>query len=862
MDDGPRRRRLRIPAAWRSAPRAALSHPLVAIVAGVTALLTCFLAAATSLHSSAAAGAAIEDRLDSVCQDQYGPVFTSPWIEPDHAQTVIDTVREHAPRHGFDAPIVSMFTPEGQAEFAGGEYSYRIGYRTDGIENLELLRGDASPGLWMGTELADDRNIPLGTRGGGGELPATTGIYRDLYLPAPDPWCSVQDLSMPNRLINIPTGPVLFATDRASFDAAHDVDELERLTITFREDPPETLPEAEDRLDRADALIAAVDDTLRRGGGGEITHGSTPFARSADLADQAQGNVGLSILPLAALAVAIGCAGLGVLGVQWYQRRYAQVRLHFSRGYRPSALGGLALAELGLPIVLGGLLGIVAARILLPVYGPPGTVDSGELGTATAAGAGALVTSAALVFAVVTIRTHREFQLRRLPGRADRRRFLAYVPWELGTAAFAFAGWLRLAEYGGASRSGDPLPQVDPLALTYPVAVVLTVGIVTARLAFLALRWSHRARFWTRPSLQLAIRRLAASRGPVVGVLVVTVLAVGTLAVGSQVSSSQRAALVDKTGMYVGAESAVDVEQAIGLGDEPVPEGARDGTSLVGRMNSTGTDPKVAVVDPDTFVDVAWTSRLEEDELRALLDRMAAPAGGTLPAIRVGAPGPVPEISDAPPLTPIAHLDAFPLLADDAGYVVSRDALTDEQLGAMTRWTLLSTGSLEALTAPFREAGLAHPNAETRSEVLDALPFHVVEWTFSFITLLGLVLAAVTVLALVVAVETRRRQNALAATLSTRMGMRRRQLLGSYLAELGAVGGIASIVGTVCGVIVAAIAVARFDPVRWLAPVADLPNPAPFVVAVVGACAFVVAATAWFAVRATRTAVPAELLRV
>src|SRR5690606_6254164 len=354
-----RSRRFRLALAWRRAPRAAMSSPLVVVVGAVTALLASFLATATPLHAQAAAGAALTERHGSVCEDQYGPVFTSPSVDPRDAQTVIDVVRDRASRHGFGAPVVSMFTPVGNAEFGGEKFDFRVGYRTGGTGDLELLRGNASPGLWMGTELADAEGIPLGTRGHEGLLPPTTGIYRDLHLPAPGPWCSVRDLSMPNRLVDTLTGPVLFATDRASFDTAtRPFSELERLTVTFRTPPPSTLAEATDRLRRADALIADVEQTLRDDGHGALTHGSTPFARSVELAHQARANVGLSIAPLAVLAVLIGCTGAAVLGLQWYQRRHRQVRLHLTRGHRPAAVGGLALAELGAPILFGGALGV------------------------------------------------------------------------------------------------------------------------------------------------------------------------------------------------------------------------------------------------------------------------------------------------------------------------------------------------------------------------------------------------------------------------------------------------------------------------------------------------------------------------
>ncbi|GAA1193151.1 FtsX-like permease family protein [Prauserella alba] len=834
------------------------------LVTAATALLTCFLATATPLHTAATAGAAIAGRAESVCQDQYGPFFNARSLTPSEAALVADTVRTRAPEHGFGRPVVGLYTPVGAADFGDETYRFRLAYRDGGVDDLDLLRGTRASGLWLGSELADAENIPLGTRGHGGALPPTTGVYRDLRLPAPGPWCSARDMAITNRLVDhIETGAIVFATDRDTFDrAAAHFDRLERAVVGFRMPPPSTLAEAQDRAARARALIADVDADLRARGYADLVHGSVPFQRSIELANRAETNVGLSILPLAILAVLVGCAGAGTLAVQWYQRRHAGIRLLSSRGYGPGALGLLALAELGLPVTLGGMAGILSARVLLPGYGPPGELAPAAFWTAAACGVGALMLALALVAAVVAVRAHREFQLGRAATRGARRRLAAHLPWELATAAVAWAGWLRLAEYGGTSRFGDPLPQVHPLALTYPVAVVLTVGIVVARLTFLVLRFSHRARLWSRPALQLAIRRLAGARAAVVGVLVIAMLAVGTLAVGTGVAEGQRSALANKTGMYVGAESSVDVERTVGTGETALPEGARTGTSLVGRFNSTAGGATVAVVDPETFVDAAWTATSDDTRIRELLKRISEPAGGALPAISTGpSDAAPPTVAGLPPLDVTARLDSFPLLGSEPGFVVSRAALTDEQLTEIPQWTVLSSGPLHELTTAFSDAGLVHPNAESRGDVLDALPFHVVEWTFSFVTLLGIVLAVVAVLILVVAVETRRRQNALAATLLTRMGMRPSALLRSQLAELAAIGGLATVAGLVSGVTVAAVSVRQFDPVRWLAPVPELPDLAGLIATVAGVSTVVVLLTALLAVRSARTAVPAELLR-
>jgi putative ABC transport system permease protein len=183
------------------------------------------------------------------------------------------------------------------------------------------------------------------------------------------------------------------------------------------------------------------------------------------------------------------------------------------------------------------------------------------------------------------------------------------------------------------------------------------------------------------------------------------------------------------------------------------------------------------------------------------------------------------------------------------------------QLNGIPKWSVLTTSPMAEATTALRAAGVFIPNRVSRESALDGLPFFVVSWTFSFVALLGAVLGVVAILALLVAVEVRRRQNALAGALVLRMGMRPRTLLASHLMELGALSGLAIVVGVVCGVAVAGLSVPRFDPATFLAPRSELPDPLPFVLTVVVIGVAVVALAGWIAVRSVRTARTAELIR-
>ncbi|WP_410581167.1 FtsX-like permease family protein [Amycolatopsis sp. lyj-108] len=855
---------------WRAAPRAALTSPLTLIIAAVTALLACFLGTAAILQASAAGGAAVTYQSGIACPDYYGPVFSKDNVPAAVAPQVVDSVRRNAPAHGFAAPVTSRYTPYLTGTEFNGDPNYKVvlAHRDQALPgNLTLTDGSAGAGFWLGTVVAGAEGIKTGTTPSirGTPLPPVTGLYRDLADPAPRWWCSQQRNAVVSRLANDPLDSVMFATDGKTFDdtvRALGVPVIKTLHLSFYEAPPKTVSEAEDLQERSKALIAAVKADLGARGLGDAIVGSLPFERSVEISNQAESNVLISILPLAAISILVGCAGIGTVALQWYQRRHPQLRLLSARGSGPGALGLLAVAELGLPIVAGGVAGGVLARLLLGVYGPPGELDDGSMVWGSLVAAAILLVSLALLAGVIAVRTHREFELGRVRSGGRRRvKILAFFPWELLTAAVALLGWNRLVDYSKGSRIGNPLPQVDPLALTYPVFVVLTVGLIAARLAWLALHASHRARLWSRPALQLAIRRLASARAPVTGVLVIGTLAIGTLATGIGIARGQEEALQTKSAIFVGAETRVDTESVVGTGQVRLPDSVGDTTTIVGEL--TGTGKVVLVVDPRTFRRAATLGPLDGAEVDRLLSGLSS-AGAGVPAIRIG--------SDAARKTAlpaglgdaraIGELPMFPIIGTKAGYVISRDSLGAAQLRGVPKWSVLSSSSMTQVTEALSSVGVATAvNRVTRESALDALPFYVVSWTFSFMALLGAVLGVVAVLSLLVAVEVRRRQNALAGALVLRMGMRPRALLASHLMELGALSGLAVVIGVVCGVSVAGLSVPRFDPATFLPPQSALPDPTPLALTVLAVGVLVVALAGWIAMRSVRTARTAELIR-
>ncbi|HEY3478641.1 MAG TPA: hypothetical protein VGL02_07045, partial [Streptomyces sp.] len=399
---------------WRAAPKAALSSPLTLIVAAVTSLLACFLGTAAVLQASAAGGATVAYQTGITCPDSYGPVFGKGNIPVKDIPALTQAVQRHAPAHGFGTPVVGQYTNVllGTKFDGGPGYKVRLASRgATGLDNLALQQGTRAPGWWLGNVLADGEHVGLGTHPSiqGIALPgAVTGVYHDLLDPPPRFWCSQQSGAVVDRLANDPIDSIVFATDQQTFDnaiKAIGLPTMQYFHISFYEPAPTTLSAADDLLQRSHELVADVRADLTAQGLGTLVAADVPtFERSVQIAHQAQDNVFVSILPLALISVLVGCAGLGTVALQWYQRRHAQLRLLSARGSGPGALGGLAVAELGLPILVGGAAGAAAARLLLGVYGPPGAPDPEAELRAGLVAAGVLVVSLVLLALVVAVR--------------------------------------------------------------------------------------------------------------------------------------------------------------------------------------------------------------------------------------------------------------------------------------------------------------------------------------------------------------------------------------------------------------------------------------------------------------------------
>ncbi|NKE56176.1 ABC transporter permease [Lentzea sp. PSKA42] len=810
---------------WRAAPRAALSSPLTLLVSIATTLLLGFVVAAAVLHSSSTGSAALAYQQGRMCPHSVHPSLDGEGLPLSTAVTM-------AARSDLGA----AYTRIGRPDFTGLATYGRFGHRPDALSHLTVVEGGGT-GLWVPQTIATAARVRVGDRLTGSPL-VVSAIYADLAHPVSGWWCSEAKTVVPNPLGGDGASTsviwVAQASDLALLPPEFSSDAS--VSLRYPTEPLSTLAEAEALRDNGNALLTSLGLPLTRT---DVLSGAITAARTSER------NVSSALLPLVFISVLVGLAGVGTVTVQWAQRRHSELRLLWVRGASPLALGFRAVLELGLPLIFGGLLGLAAARLLLPLYAPGGALAPGTLWVALGFVLVVVLLSLSVTVLVASWRTHRTFQRR---ARAWR---LAVVPWELVVASLAVLAWVRLSRNGlGTTVKTGELPRIDVAALTFPLLVVLAAALLATRLLRWSLGWSHRVQWWQVPAAQLALRRLAAAAGPVTGVVLVGVLAVGTIAVGSAVAGAQRSSLDSKSGVFVGANSTVQVSQDVALGRVALPSSLQGTTTLVGM--STGA----LVVDPATFTDAAVLD--DAAEVRSLISGLRR-TGDIAPALRIGrAANQEIQIAGLPLLKPVASLPSFPKLGT-RGYVVARDSVPAvEQVGS---WHLWSSLPLSSLTSSLQAAGIHYTNVADRARVLDGLPFLTVEWTFGFVAAIGVVLAVVAAVALLLAIEVRRRQNAVSGALSTRMGMRPSVLWSSHLLEVGTLASLALVVGALASFVSAGVAVPRLDPAPWLNPAPVLPDLVPLLGTMVSGGLVVVVVAAWLALRGVRTARMGELLR-
>nr|WP_157529192.1 FtsX-like permease family protein [Kibdelosporangium sp. MJ126-NF4] len=824
----------------------------------MTGLVLAFVAAATVFYTSASGSAATQYAVDHRCAVQNGLQLTMSNSDMLADAATNSAVRRIVQDHGGDALRTRVYNARGPVD------PVNLVSREGSFDNVEVLRGGNRDGVWIPHNIADQFRLNPGDSIMIARRPVPVGaVYRRLSDPVPEYWCNDRGVMVPplHGGTNDPPWPVIVPQpllDRMI--AAGGLTAVGTHIDVFTTNPLTTRTEMDAWAATTAAMTPQLVDALK----------AKPVVddyavRSARVAARTQDAVSTAVLPLTLISVIAGLLGVIGLATQWAQRRGAEIRLLWTRGVSPQAIGGKAVLEMGGPLLVGALLGWAAAWATSPVLAPATQLDPWAPWRSALYAAVTWLVALIVLGTVTSLRVRREFTA---IERKPRFQVATKIPWEVVAGAGAVVIWLTGGDHAVRVDTSDLVPDVGLPALAFPVLVMVFFVGVVARLAGFLSRASHRLRGWRNPTVLWALRRTAAQRKVAVALLAVAGLAIGVIAAGVGVSSTARESLEDKSWTRVGSDHAIPLISSAAE-TAAIPDQLRGRATKIAftQLYIEGNlGARIMLVDPDTFADGArWRERWADKDITDLMTALRTPqADGAIPAIVVGG-HPLGEFVShgdyLKKMRTVATVASFPAMGQYEGMIVtSWQWLTPSQRRGFVQQVLTSQDPrqvVDGLTAAGERTG---PIVQAKGAT-EELPFLVVAWIFAFFVVLGFALAAVAVVTLLVSVETRRRSTAVAHALLARMGLHARALLVTHLVELAILAGTATAVGVGGGWFILELITQRLDPFPMVAPV---PQPASLqgvglltvAVAVAG-----VVLVAGYAVRAAKRAKVRELLR-
>jgi putative ABC transport system permease protein len=881
-------------APWRRGPVLLLRRPGVAaalIAAGFVATLP---AAAAGPFLSSARNATLHHRIAASCPSAVGvQLHTQPSYPPQPSETVYPVPYPPPPAEltgrmvaegtalsrvpGFGAPRITLYGRFTGPPTGPGERFTRLTLmsRTGFADQVRVTAGPRGTGAWVSSQYAAAAGLSVGDVlrvGGvaGGSRPVAfpvAAIYRDLReLPDSPYWCGVRDVYRGppgSELGSFPPPPLVLVDHDALARAAQQVSMAGNQLV----DVPVTDPKLDfGRASRLSGVIRPLQFRLT----GDYPEGLCCSALGYHTSVVSRlptftGFAGVSrtalltaVVPITAAGILVGLVVVAATALFWVQRRRQELLLLSAHGVSAGALGLKAIAEALPALLLGVLGGWLVTWVLVKVVGPDPVLS------AEAAPLALLGTGASLVLAVLVTGTVAALGCRPLTDQLHTRRHavLRSVPWELLVLAAAPLAWVRL---GGARNTTDLSGSVVHLParlLAVPIMVVTGLTVLAARLAVLRTsRLRRRGRHWTpgRPALFLGWRRLGRDAVITAVLAAATAMPIALTGYGLIVNGSVRATISAEARLSVGADVVVTLDRPV-----PVPASLAGQTTEVLRVNGVlidGVQTDLLAVDPASFARNAFWTRQLGDPLARILSPLRANANAvaTFPL----RPGSYPvRYGGGTLIDSLTITSADTLPAEHGGYpvaVIRADALPDREIYRVPQ--LWMRGDPDRIVRVLAAEHLPIRNIEFARDQYAETVVEPLTYTFDYLGALCLVTGLVTLVGLVLYLESRaprrRRAYVLLRRMSLPPGSHRRALLTEIGVPVfaGLLGGFVLTTG------LTAVLSPEFEVNPAVPPgtVVDVPYPAG--AAITGAVFVVAVVAVWYAQHRISRARPSEVLR-
>jgi putative ABC transport system permease protein len=345
--------------------------------------------------------------------------------------------------------------------------------------------------------------------------------------------------------------------------------------------------------------------------------------------------------------------------------------------------------------------------------------------------------------------------------------------------------------------------------LIVPIMVVGGLTVLAARLAVLYLRRGGPRRTPRSPAAFLGWRRIGRQAVMTAVLAGATSVPIALAAYGATVTGSVRTTIADESRLRIGSDVVLTLNQRT-----PIPASLAGQATEVLRLDGAmigGVQTDLLAVDPDSFArDAYWDDRLDGASLSRLMDPIRGPsAGDTGIPRRVVAAARAPSGQQGATWGGDAIFDGqvdvvptFVLPAQRTGYplaLVPKDALGGDTKYAVVQWWV--RGDPAKIRAAVVAAKLPVKAIQSATGLYANTLWEPLTYTFDYLTALSLLTGVVTLVGLLLYLESQAPLHRRAYVLLRRMGLsarsHRRAILGELALPLlaGLVGGVAVAAG-------------------------------------------------------------------
>jgi hypothetical protein len=851
---------------------------MVLLAVAVATLLAALAAASSPLVRSAAGSSALKNELDEFTPfvtglQIRGTNFALPGMrvermarEEDRRTAAVEAAGRSL---GFvRTPVIAVSTPPRGGGIAAstpmGSVQVRLLARTGALARTTVLERTRGPGVWISDLAARGLHVKPGAtfdltgfdrRGRSRSLAVRVkGIYRALaYQPRRPYWANFYEDIYPLDL-DSPPPPTFVLVSRAElYRLVHalgggDVESVYELPV----DPRHlTLPAARALAERFAAVRRALTSgrtapsqklcrrpRFRFAGAGPPCEVLSSLPAAVTIADADVDAVTPVVTLLSSLGAAIALAVAGAAGVFAVRRRRVEAALVFARGEHVASFSARTAVEALLPALAGAGAGFALAAGLTETFAPGGTVDDATFRSAAQHAA----ISSAIALGSLTLAASVTFLHLYDTGLRGRR--LGRLPWELPLLAVAIYLLVDVETGGGLARSGSSDAEHPTLAVfVFPLLLVSAAAGLAVRVARLPLRPDRSGLAHRFPvPVYLALRRLAAARGLLVVLAVVSAVALGAFFYAEALAGSLRETTNQKAYIAIGGDVAGIVQASEVLPREfPYPlTKVEFGNGAAAANSSIGTQLDVLVVDPTTLPSVLHWEEEWGPSPAGLLERLADAPAAPLPLIATANAPPLRALSlqgSRVPATVLGRVHAFPGMTSSPLVITSFDGLERAAARAgildplgVTQTYVWAKGPPRKLPDALASAGVEIDFPVTVETFRDDPDVALATRTYGYLRTTALASVLLVLVALLLYLQARQRSQAIASALAGRMGLTRGEEILSLCLEVAAIGLFALVVGAAVALVAAGPVVRKIDPLSdW--------QPSPVFVAPIGTVA-------------------------